>query len=141
MKREEEKRPKDSDIKELKNRIKRTVNQFIEDHPQLDVQKQTTISSAFKYLDFNLKNKIITLYKEHQEVVNTISSLKRFPSINSETIESFVKLRNCKTHSGAFEWGDNAKLYPVLLILVYAELFQYIGLSTNEIIGLLERVF
>ncbi len=134
-------REKDSYIQKLKKRIKKTIKEFIAEYPQIDVSKQTTISSAFDYLDYTLKDKILTLYSENNKVIDDIILKLFLPPINEENITAFVKLRNVKTHSGTFEWGDSANLYPALFALVYVCFFQYIGLSETESESMLLRLF
>ena len=56
---------KDNLIQELKKNIKGIIAQFIEKHDEIDVYKETTISSAFQYLDYTLKQKILTMYNEN----------------------------------------------------------------------------
>jgi len=129
------KRSKEEDllIAELKRNIKKTIADFIETHNEIDIYKETTISNAFQYLDYTLKQKILTMYDENCDVVDAIISKWSLPQVDEANVGSFVKLRNKKTHSGKIEWGDNANLYTVLLALGYACLFKYIGLS-NEVI-------
>lgn len=134
-------RVKDSYIEELKRNIKKTIEEFNEKHPQLDIQKQTTISSAFQYLDNTLKGKILTLYKENYEVIDMIISKCSLPPMSEENIASFVKLRNGKTHSGTFDWGDSANLYMALFALVYVCLFQHVGIPKEEIKSALLKIF
>lgn len=138
---EKKARTKDNDITELKRRIKETIEEFIKSHPNIDVNKQTTISSAFQYLDYTLKDKILTLYMENDEAINALTAFYGLPTLNQDIISSFVKLRNKKTHSGAFEWGNNAQYYRVFLALVYAEFLQCIELQAADIKNILLQVF
>ena len=103
--------------------------------------KKTTLSSAFQYLDYTLKQKILTLYNENHDVADAIVSKRLLPQINEANIASFVKLRNNKTHSGTVEWGDSAKLYAPLLAIVYAGFFKYIGLPDELIKDTILRIF
>ena len=105
------KREKDALVEELKKNIKNTIAEFVKEHNEIDVNKETTISSAFQYLDYTLKQKILTLYNENSDVVNAIVSKYSLPSVNENSITSFVKLRNNKTHSGTVEWGESANIY------------------------------
>lgn len=130
---DEREREKDALIAELKREIKKTITEFAKVHEQIDINKETTISSAFQYLDYTLKQKIITLYNENVDVVNAIVSKHALPQVNENSIASFTKLRNGKTHSGTVEWGESAKIYTPLLVIVYANFLKYIGLP-NEII-------
>ena len=88
------KREKDALVEELKKNIKNTIAEFVKEHNEIDVNKETTISSAFQYLDYTLKQKILTLYNENSDVVNAIVSKYSLPSVNENSITSFVKLRN-----------------------------------------------
>lgn len=117
-------REKDNLIEELKKDIKKTIAEFTESHDEIDVNKETTISSAFQYLDYTLKQKILTLYNENCDIVDAIVSKWSLPQVNEANVASFVKLRNNKTHSGTVEWGDNADIYTALLSLEYACLFK-----------------
>lgn len=134
-------REKDVLIEELKKNIKKTISNFSESHNEIDVNKETTIVSSFQYLDYTLKQKILTLYNENCDVVNAIVSKWRLPQVNEANIGSFVKLRNNKTHSGTVEWGDSAKLYAPLFVIVYANFFRYIGLPDEIIRFTLMRIF
>lgn len=126
-------REKDSLIESLKQHIKKSIYEFAENHSEIDVNKETTLSSAFQYLDYTLKQKILTMYDENCDAVGAVISKWSLPQVDEANVGSFVKLRNSKTHSGTIEWGDSANLYTALLALEYACLFKYIGLS-NEII-------
>lgn len=53
---------KDSLVNDLKKEIKKTIVEFTKTHHEIDVYKETTINSSFKYLDYSLKQKIITMY-------------------------------------------------------------------------------
>ena len=128
-------------IEELKKDIKKTIAKFSEKHDEIDVNKETTINSAFQYLDYTLKQKIITMYNENCDIIDTIISKRSLPQVNETNVASFVKLRNNKTHSGTIEWGDSANLYTALFALVYIGLFKYIGLSDDIIKAMLLQVF
>lgn len=134
-------REKDILIAELKKNIKKTIADFSKSHAEIDVNKETTISSAFQYLDYTLKQKVLTLYNENRDVADAIVSKWMLPQINEANIASFVNLRNNKTHSGTVEWGDSAKLYAPLLAIVYAGFFKYIGLPDKLIKGTILRFF
>ncbi len=105
------------------------------------MNKETTISSAFQYLDYTLKQKILTLYNENSDVVNAIVSKCLLPSVNENSIASFVKLRNNKTHSGTVEWGEGANIYIPLFAIVYASFLKYIELPDEVIKSALLRIF
>lgn len=132
---------KDMLIDKLKKNIKNTIAEFVNMHNEIDVYKETTISSAFQYLDYTLKQKILTLYNENSKVVDEIVSKWSLPQVNETSIASFVKLRNNKTHSGTIEWGDNAELYTALLALVYACLLRSVDLSDEIINSVLLQIF
>lgn len=135
------KREKDTLIEELKKNIKNTIAEFTKVHNEIDVNKETTMSSAFQYLDYTLKQKIFTLYNENSDVVDAIVSKYSLPSVNENSIASFVKLRNNKTHSGTVEWGESAKIYAPLFAIVYASFFKYIKLPDEVIKSTLLQIF
>ena len=128
-------------IEELKKNIKNTIAEFAKEHEEIDVNKETTMSSAFRYLDYTLKQKILTLYNENSDVVNAIVSKYSLPSINENSIASFVKLRNNKTHSGIVEWKESADIYVPLLAIVYASFLKYIELPNEVIKSTLLQIF
>lgn len=132
-----EKRGKDQLIEGLKKDIKKTIAGFLENHSGIDVYNETTISSAFDYLDFTLKIRIFTLYSENRDVVDAVVRKWALPPVNKENISSFVNLRNNKTHSGKFEWGESAYLYTALFALVYACFFKYVGMPVELVKALL----
>ncbi len=135
------KREKDTLVEELKKNIKNTIAEFAKEHNEIDVNKETTMSSAFQYLDYTLKQKILTLYNENSDVANAIVSKYSLPSVNENSIASFVKLRNNKTHSGTVEWGESANIYVPLLAIVYASFFKYIELPDKVIKSILLQIF
>ena len=135
------KREKDELIKELKNTIKDTLTKFKDDHEEIDVNKETTINSAFKYLDFTLKQKILTLYNENKNLADKIVSKYTLPEINEDSTASFVKLRDVKTHSGRVELDETARLYYPLFAIVYACFLRYVGVSDEQIESILLQVF
>lgn len=128
---DERKRKKDVLIEELKKNIKKTIAEFVKAHNEIDVYKETTISSAFQYLDYTLKQKILTLYNENCKVVNEVVLKNFLPEVNEKSIACFVNLRNRKTHSGTVEWGENAKIYKALMAIVYSNLFRYLGIPDD----------
>lgn len=131
----------DNFIVELKKEIKKTIKKFTEKNDILDVYSVTTLSSAFQYLDYTLKQKILILYKENSEAVDAVISRWSLPGLDEDSVGSFVKLRNSKTHSGEINWGDNAELYTALFALKYACLFRYIGLPNEKIKDALLQIF
>ena len=135
------KRAKDALIEELKKRIKDTISCFMSDHSEIDVSNETTISSAFQYLDYTLKEKILALYQENKDTVDVVSKKWSLPCLTKENISAFVKLRNGKTHSGMFEWGESAEIYPVLLALSYICVLNSIGVSPNTVNQIIFQVF
>ena len=138
---DERKREKDALIQELKKDIQNTIAEFVKNHNEIDVNKETTISGAFQYLDYTLKQKILTLYNENGDVVNQIVSEYSLPQVDESSIASFVKLRNNKTHSGTVEWGESAKIYEPLMAIVYASFFRYIKLPDEIIKFALLQIF
>lgn len=135
------KRKKDELIKELKSVIKNAIKEFIDAHEEIDVNKETTINSAFKYLDFTLKQKILTLYNENKNLADKIVSKYTLPEINEDSTASFVKLRDVKTHSGRVELDETARLYYPLFAIVYACFLRYVGVSDEQIESILLQVF
>ena len=135
------KREKDKLISSLKERIKNVIREFSDEHSEIDVNKQTTISSSFQYLDFTLKEKILTLYSENKEIIDSITTKYSMEPLSENTITPFVKLRNGKTHSGRIEWGNCADYYMPLLTIVYSELFRYAGMPENLIKQLISTHF
>lgn len=135
------KRKKDVLIEELKKSIKKTIAEFVKEHDEIDVNKETTIASAFEYLEYTLKQKILTLYNEKKDVVDAIVSKYSLPIVDENSIASFVRLRNNKTHSGTVEWGENVQIYVALLAIVYAVFFEYAGIPHNVILSVLLNIF
>ena len=83
----------------------------------------------------------LTLYNENSDIVDEIVSKYSLPSVNENSIASFVKLRNNKTHSGTVEWGESAKIYTPLFAIVYASFFKYIKLPDEVIKSTLLQIF
>lgn len=125
-------RPKNEVIQTLKNKIKNTIAEFIDCNPGIDIYQKSTISSAFQYLDFTLKDKIITLYEEHKKILDKFCSEKGLPTISSDKIGAFVKLRNQKAHGGSFELNDSALLYYPLFMLSYICMFEDLLLPNEK---------
>ena len=138
---DERKREKDVLIEELKKNIKKTIAEFVKAHNEIEVNKETTISSAFQYLDYTMKQKILTLYNENCKVVNEVVLKNFLPEVKEESIARFVNLRNRKTHSGTVEWGENAKIYKALMTIVYSNLFRYLGIPDDVIQSVLLDLF
>lgn len=132
---------KDALIEELKQRIKETISEFTEEHSEIDIYNQTTIHSAFQYLDYTLKQRITTLYAENCAVIDSIVSKWALQPVNEESIGSFVKLRNSRTHSGIVGFNDSVELYSPLFALVYCCLLNHIGLCEETIKSILLQVF
>ena len=124
------KRPKDALIEELKKSINETIAEFLQDKPEIDIYKSTNIASAFKYLDFTLVDKILTLYGECESIINRFVEQKSLPTIDESRICAFVKLRNNKTHSGEINWGNNGETYVILLALLYACILKNAGVDS-----------
>lgn len=135
------KRQKDILIEELKKRIKATITDFVHEHSEMDVNNETTISSAFQYLDYTLKDKIETLYQENKDIIDMVSQKWSFPLLTKENIAAFVKLRNGKTHSGKIEWGESAAIYPLLFALEYTCILNNIGVQKETITDLIYQLF
>lgn len=133
---------KDVLIEELKKAIKKAIRDFAENHVgEISVYDETTISSAFQYLSYTLKQKILTLYNENHSIIDAIVSKCSLPQVNATNIAAFVNLRNDKTHSGTVNWGNNVDIYPALLALAYACLFKYAKLPDEIIEATLLQVF
>lgn len=128
-------------INELKQKIKDTINIFSENHSELDISKQTTISSAFQYLDYTLKEKILSLYVEHKDLIDSVSSRYHLSTLDEKNIALFVKLRNAKTHSGTIDWGENAKIYPLLFALNYVCFLEHLGVPNESITSIIMYSF
>lgn len=140
------KRPKDTLIEELKASINDTISAFVQSklkqgELEISIQDDTNIASAFKYLDFTLTDKILTLYSECQSIIDGFIAHKSLPQINESRVRSFVRLRNNKTHNGEIEWGDNAATYVILLALLYASFLKNVGVNDDIIQQLLVNVF
>lgn len=138
---EKKKREKDQLVEELKKDIKKTIAGFLENHNDIDVYKETTITSAFDYLDFTLKTRIFTLYSENRDVVDAVVAKWGLPPVDMANLSLFVNLRNNKTHSGKFEWGESVNLYTSLFALVYACFFKHVGIPADLAKHLLLRIF
>ena len=134
-------RSKDALIEELKKSIKETIAEFLQDKPEIDIYKSTNIASAFKYLDFTLVDKILTLYGECESIINRFIEQKSLPTIDESRIRAFVKLRNNKTHSGEINWGNNGETYVILLALLYACILKNAGVDSSIIHQLLIALF
>ncbi len=132
---------KDTFIGELKKDIRATIKKFVSNHPEIDVDTETTIGSCFNHLDLTLREKIAFLYGKHQAVIDPLIIKKQLPTIDAAGIGEFVKLRNKKTHTGKVEWNESADLYIIFLALVYACVMQRIGLSEDEIGANLSPLF
>lgn len=127
------KRPcqKDALVKELKDNIKETIDVFIRSHPEIDPYQEATLSSAFQYLDYTLREKILTLYQENSGLIDEISRKHRLPQVDQDTVAAFVKLRNRKAHSGTVDWGESAAIYQPLFVLVYGCFFRFVGVPDD----------
>lgn len=132
---------KDKLIEELKGNIKKTIVEFTKAHAEIDVNKETTISSAFQYLSYTLKQKILTMYSENHEIIDGVIKKWSLPQFNETNVASFVKLRNNKTHSGIVQWDDNVNLYYALHSLVYVCLFKHIKLPEEVVKLIILNVF
>lgn len=135
-----EKRNKDMLIEELKKALNHTIKEFSSNH-EIDVYKETTISSSFTYLNFTLREKIYTLYDENKEMIDQISDKWHLTHLNLEEIANFVKLRNNKTHSGKMEFGNAGMVYEPLLALVYVCYFREIGIPKKIIESFIYNIF
>lgn len=138
-------REKDELVKELKKDIKKTINDFLEkkekEQVDIDIDKKTNIASAFKHLDYTLKEKILTLYTENAETIDEIIKGYSSPPINYETVHNFVKLRDNKTHAGLVDWGDRANIYYSLLAIIYLCLFKKAELDDETAKKAVRRFF
>ena len=137
-----EKREKDQLIDELKTDLKKTIQEFSKKHQdELDIYSQTNISSSFEYLNYTLREKIQTLYKENQETIDEIIYKRGLPNLTFDEISKFVKLRNNKTHSGIIDWGNAAQVYEPLLGLAYTCYFRETGISDDGINLMIHNLF
>lgn len=136
-----EKREKDVLINELKKEIKKTIKAFQQNHSNLDVNSETTLSNCFQHLDFTLRQKILTMYNDNKKFIDPITEKYILPPINDDTVKAFVNLRNTKTHRGIFEFDDSVNIYVALFALVYVQLFKSIGITDEKIEAILYRFF
>lgn len=128
-----QKRKKDKFITELKEKIKETINHFMKDNSEINVYDQTTIQSAFNYLDYTLKEKIMTLYEEHKAIIDAYCREKHIEPLTKEHIAAFVKLRNNLTHDADIKGDENTfQYYYPLFALAYICVFEDMGLSLNK---------
>ena len=81
-----------------------------------------------------IMTKILTLYADHKDLIDPIIQKWSLPQIDEDSVTKFVKLRNGKTHDGAFSWGDSADIYVPLLALVYVCFFRSAGVP-DDVIG------
>lgn len=128
-------------LKELKKVIAKAVDEFKENRPDFDPNTQTTVSSAFKYLDMTLKEKITELYRENEEIIDFIAKKNGLPTLSERAIKDFIDVRNSKTHSGKFEWKSTAESYLPLLALTYTAFFKDLGLPEGQVKGIISRIF
>lgn len=128
------KKKKDELFKDFKGKIDEVIETFETEHPEFNAQNHTTLSCAFQYLSYNARTKILTLYADHKDLIDPIIKKWNLPQIDEESVTKFVKLRNGKTHGGAFSWGDSADIYIPLLALVYACFFRSAGVP-DDVIG------
>jgi hypothetical protein len=135
-----EKIEKDGIIQDIKKHIKKTIKDFAKSHSEIDIHKETTIGSAFQYLDYTTKNKIYFLYENHKDAVDSLVAKWNLPSISIDRIGEFVSLRNQKTHGGTFDWGDNPDTYTPLFALAYACFLSRIGIDENMINNIVKQV-
>lgn len=136
-----EKREKDALIEELKKDIKNAINSFQQRHDNIDIQKQTTLSSCFQYLDFTLRQKILTMYSDNKNIIDIVISKYHLPQIDEESVGEFVKLRNSKSHRGIFDFGDCVQIYTALFALVYVQLFRNMGITNDMIVSIIHQFF
>ena len=136
-----QKREKDALIAELKREIKKTIKAFQQSHSDIDINSETTLSNCFQHLDFNLRQKILTLYNDNKNFIDPIIKKYNLPLINDDTVQAFVNLRNNKTHGGIFEMNDCVNIYVALFALVYVQLFKSIGITDEKIEAILYRFF
>lgn len=128
-------------LNELKKVIAKAVDEFKENHPDFNPNTQTTVSSAFKYLDMTLKEKIMALYRENEEIIDFIAKKNGLPTLSERAIKDFVDVRNSKTHSGKFEWKSTTESYLQLLALTYAAFFKDLGMPEGQVKGIIRRIF
>jgi len=138
----EHKKSKDDLISALEESIKKTITQFSEEHSDFDAAKQTTVSSALKHLDWSAANKVLYLYKEHEDAIMAVVKQLRISClVDEKTVGKFIKLRNTKTHTGKVSWDDSVQLYVPLLALVYACMFKKFEIDNDNIKKMLLKIF
>lgn len=125
----------------MKKTIKQTIIDFEENNPDIAVYKQTTISNAFQYLDYTLKDRIFHLYNNHKEAIEQIVKKQKLPEISLDSIRKFVDLRNKRTHNGNIDLGNGYEIYTPLLALVYACLLKRSGVTECHIKEVLYCMF
>lgn len=138
---ENKENPKDDLIQELKRELKQTIKEFIDVHPELDVNQQTNISGAFQHLELTLKNKVLYMCKINEQFLKCSNAIHFTPPLNDQNIGAFIKLRNGKTHDGFVEWNDSAQIFEPLIALVYVELFKSINIDNETIKDIMRKCF
>ncbi len=128
-------------IEELKKCIKNAIKDFTKNNLHINVSQETTISSAFKNLDYSAKEKIYVLYNENKNIVDEVVVKHKLPKITKITINKFVDLRNSRTHTGNFNWGDNAHVFVALHALLYVSFFKKVGMDDKIIKEAILRLF
>lgn len=133
--------PKDDLIKCLKKEIKETINHFMDKHSDIDINQETNIRNAFQHLDFTLKEKIFTLYREQRTIMDDFLKKRYFPEMNRENIGRLITIRNNALHSGFIEWNGSENLYVPLKALVYASFLKRIGCSDEMTKKMIQSLF
>lgn len=128
-------------IDDLKEKINNTIDSFMQEYPELDVYSKTNIGSAFKYLDYTLKDKIYNLYENHVDVIDPIVKKWELSPITLDNIGKLVRLRNKSLHRGSYLWDGSEELYEPLLALVYASFFQRLNCSKETVKDLIDMLF
>lgn len=103
------------------------------------------LGKVYTFFRFSFENaqgfeKMEKYYIIARKIVAILTSQNNI-SVNENSIASFVKLRNNKTHSGTVEWGESAKIYTPLFAIVYASFFKYIKLPDEVIKSTLLQIF
>jgi hypothetical protein len=132
---------RDEAIQQLREKIKETIRDFAVENKCIDTNKETTISSCFKYLDLDLKSKIFMLYKQHETAIDDIMQKYQYPEMTIDNITKFLELRNTKAHVGKTIWNESANLYIPLMALTYACFFARAGVPSEKISSLLLKMF
>jgi hypothetical protein len=135
------KHEQDACISALREEINECLDKFMKSCLNLDVGKQTTIKSAFEYLDWTARNKIEYMYRRREEIIAKITRRDDADYIYMFGIPSLLRMRNKKTHRAIVEWNGGSKLFTPMLALLYIILFESLEIDKDGIIRLFASIF